>query len=91
MQIEISPTAEKRLATVAAAAGYEDVQGYVAKHLLVLADQVTADQLPELTSGELESSLRQCDRAMDEAQAGKGRDFRAALDDIAARNGLDAT
>ena len=91
MQIDISRVEEKRLAAVAAAAGYKDVQGYVTEQVLVLADQLTSNELPELTSEELESSMRQCDQAMAEAKAGQGRDFRTALDDIATRNGLDAS
>ena len=90
MQIDISTAEEKRLAAIAAAAGYKDVKGYVTEQVLVLADQLTPNEMPELTPDELESSLRQCDQAMAEAQAGHGRDFRTALDDIATRNGLDA-
>lgn len=91
MQINIPQAEQQRLAVLASAAGYDDVQGYVTEQVLALAHQTTPDESPELTPEQLAASLAQCDKAMAEAEAGKGRDFNQALDDIADRNGLNAT
>ena len=89
MEINIPPAEQARLAQHAAAAGYDDVQRYVMDHVLAIAHHPTPLELTPPSEQELQASLEMCDRGMAEAEAGKGRDFRAALDDIAEKHGLD--
>lgn len=89
MEINIPPAEQARLAQHAAAAGYDDVERYVKDHVLAIAHYPTPIEMPPLSDKELQASLEMCDRGMAEAEAGKGRDFREALDDIAEKHGLN--
>lgn len=79
MHIELPIVAEHRLAAHAKAAGYDDVQLFVAQHLSALAHQPTPEELPKLCEKQLKDSLAMCDEGMAEAKVGGGQDAREAL------------
>jgi hypothetical protein len=89
MQIEITQAEQQRLIRLASAAGYEDVEQFVADHVSVLSQQPTPEELPLLSPGELEESLAMCDRGMAEIDAGGGREAREALLEIGRKRGFN--
>ena len=72
MQIDLPQDDQKKLSVLAAEAGFDSVEHYVAEHLRSLAHHPSAAEFAPLTEEDLQESLAMCDRGMEEAAAGKG-------------------
>lgn len=83
MQIDIPAEHYDGLARHAAAAGYGNVEAFIA----ALAEEPTADPRGPLTENELRRSAAECDRSIANIEAGAGRDLRQALLDLGRERG----
>jgi hypothetical protein len=75
MQIDISSEHYERLVHQAKAAGYVNLEGFIA----ALAEEPTADPRGPLTEDALRESAAECERGIAQIEAGGGRDVREAL------------
>jgi len=71
MQIDIPPAEQQKLAAKAIAAGFDDVEAYVAEHVLALA-HYGPEVLAPMTDAELQASLAMCDESMAQIDRGEG-------------------
>lgn len=88
MEIDLPATDQQTLASLATQAGFDSVELYAAAYLAEFAQHHAVAELPPMTDADLQASLAMCDRGMEEAKAGRGRDFRESLTGIADRLGL---
>ncbi|TWT87244.1 hypothetical protein Mal64_27820 [Pseudobythopirellula maris] len=88
MQISLPDDADPFIRSQAEAAGFkDDIAAYVV-HLIAAQDPDNDPRGP-LSEEQLQDSLQRCDRAMAQARAGKGKDLRVAIAEIADKHGLD--
>ncbi|MAT72050.1 MAG: hypothetical protein CMJ58_21300 [Planctomycetaceae bacterium] len=89
MQINLATADQLALAALAKAAGFEDVEGYASAYLSELVSCHVQADAAGVAGEELQASLAMCDQGLAELNAGKGKDLRQAVRDIAQQHGLD--
>lgn len=87
MQIDISTAHYEGLARHAAAAGYGNVEAFIA----ALAAEPTADPRGPLSDDDLRRSAAECDQGIAAIEAGAGRDLRQAMLDLGRERGYIPT
>lgn len=87
MEIQITPSQQQRLALHAQAAGYANVEAFVAAQLDDLASQPTTDELPLVDETAAQEMNR---RGEKDITAGRVRDMRNALTELGERRGYAA-
>lgn len=83
MQIDVSAEHYDGLARHAAAAGYGNVEAFIA----ALANEPTADPRGALSEEELRRSAADCDSGIKAIEAGGGRDLREAILELGRQRG----